>query len=165
MVTSTTEVVIIILSIVLIFAIVSACCRGLSRAYVRHLESEEMTRRRLAFNLDPGNAGIPNPNSAQRAVRVTTISREGDTIALGVYEIHMPRSVPNRSRVSRPRVMAIPPPPPFSTAYQMSSPVSGVPDVEEPPPSYDEYMKISAINELNLNKEYEKDQQQQQQRY
>lgn len=67
-----------------------------------------------------------------RAVRVTTIAAGGGDRVFGVYEIRMPR----RGLFSR----AVAPPPPFSTALQNSSPIYYI-DPEEPPPSYDDYLK------------------------
>jgi len=65
-------------------------------------------------------------------VRVT--ARQGNQV-LGVYEIRMPRR-PAGSRLFSTRV---PPPPPFHTALQNSSPVYYI-DSEDPPPSYQEYI-------------------------
>ena len=83
---------------------------------------------------------------------------------MGVYEIQVPRRPPPRtfpggvsssssnsntnSRQGGPRShFKEVPPPPFSTAYQVSSPVSTSIDMEAPPPTYDEYLKIHNLHE------------------
>lgn len=81
-----------------------------------------------------------------RPTRVTTIYQDSGGLALGIYEIRniqMPRgSYPESVRSSRSSRPSIPPPS-FNSALQNSIPISYI-DPEEPPPSYDDYLKLSA---------------------
>ena len=91
------------------------------------------------------------PDLDDRPTRVTTIYQDHGGLALGIYEIHMPHahahhhrgsypeSVISSNRSSRPSI----PPPSFNSALQNSIPISYI-DPEEPPPSYDDYLKLSA---------------------
>ena len=78
-------------------------------------------------------------------MRITTISRAGDTIALGVYEIQMPR---DQTRNDRSQQAVDSAPPPFSTAYEVSTPAVIDIDMDEPPPSYEDYVKYNSAENV-----------------
>ncbi|CAL8126644.1 unnamed protein product [Orchesella dallaii] len=135
------NVVIVMVVVVIFFILMSACCRQIRQGCEEQMTLEELARRRQAFYISEASRSLQELED--RSTRVTTIYQDSAGLALGIYEIHVPRShYPERSnRSPRPNI----PPPPFSTALQNSIPISYVDiDSEEPPPSYDDYLKLSA---------------------
>ncbi|OXA58227.1 uncharacterized protein LOC110847064 [Folsomia candida] len=127
----TANIVLVVIIVIIFFMLLSACCRQLRNAYEDELTIEEMNRRRQTFMFGDDASHLGDEESSH-SVRVTAISAGGGDRVFGVYEIRMPR----RGFFSR----AVAPPPPFAQALQNSSPIFYI-DPEEPPPSYDEYLK------------------------
>jgi len=143
------NVVIVMVVIVIFFILMSACCRQIRQGCEEQMTLEELARRRQAFYISEASRRSL-PDIDDRPTRVTTIYQDHGGLALGIYEIHMPHahsnhrgsypdSVISNGRSSRPSI----PPPSFNSAMLNSIPISYI-DPEEPPPSYDDYLKLSA---------------------
>ncbi|ODN00932.1 hypothetical protein Ocin01_05745 [Orchesella cincta] len=108
--------------------LMSACCRQIRQGCEEQMTLEELARRRQAFYISEASRSLQELED--RSTRVTTIYQDSAGLALGIYEIHVPRShYPETVRSNRPPKPNVPPPP--------------YPE-ELPPPTYDEYLKLSA---------------------
>ncbi|CAG7733557.1 unnamed protein product [Allacma fusca] len=176
------NVIIIAAAVFVVLVLLSACCRGLKKAYSMQLTNNEMARRRQAYFMSQAGRAAAQGAGDGRVVRVATIATDGnhENVAYEIYEIQLPSRNPRlphmhqqyhgrsggnesrshqhdrRSRRAPLPPEALTPPPPFRTALEESSPVvnsySQPIDMEEPPPTYDDYLRLNSSGE-NLVKE------------